>query len=185
MQIVLKTERVIVSTLDDVDAPALRTYLLDNVEHHAPWEPARDADFYELHSVKHRMEESTRQQNADNALMLAAFSQDETDLIAVCSFTNIVRGAFLACNLGYSISKAYEGKGLMFEVLSSSIDYVFRELKLHRIMANYMPQNVRSAALLSRLGFEKEGVAKSYLKIAGTWQDHVLTSKVNPSGIIP
>ena len=45
-------------------------------------------------------------------------------------------------------------------------------------MANYMPHNSRSAALLFRLGFEKEGVARSYLKIAGKWQDHVLTSKI-------
>jgi ribosomal-protein-alanine N-acetyltransferase len=30
------------------------------------------------------------------------------------------------------------------------------------------------------LGFEKEGYAKSYLKIAGHWQDHILTALVNP-----
>ena len=185
MQTLLKTERTVVRTLGVEDASALRSYLLNNVEHHRPWEPTRDADFYKLNSIKHRIEEQMRHQNAGKALMLAAFSQDETDLIAVCSFTNIVRGVFLACNLGYSISKPHEGKGLMYEILSSSIDHVFCELKLHRIMANYMPKNVRSAGLLSRLGFEKEGVAKSYLKIAGTWQDHVLTSRVNPAGIIP
>ncbi|WP_448217491.1 hypothetical protein [Endozoicomonas sp. 2B-B] len=28
-------------------------------------------------------------------------------------------------------------------------------------------------ALLDKLGFEHEGLAKSYLKIAGKWQDHV------------
>ncbi|WP_415232094.1 hypothetical protein [Psychromonas sp.] len=42
---------------------------------------------------------------------------------------------------------------------------------------------MRSEKLLVKLGFEKEGVAKSYLKIAGSWQDHVLTSKINPSQI--
>ena len=46
-------------------------------------------------------------------------------------------------------------------------------------MANYMPSNKRSGQLLDRLGFQKEGVAKSYLKIAGKWEDHVLTSLVN------
>ncbi|MBT7329669.1 MAG: 30S ribosomal protein S5 alanine N-acetyltransferase, partial [Oceanospirillaceae bacterium] len=48
-------------------------------------------------------------------------------------------------------------------------------------MATYMVNNVRSAALLQRLGFEKEGYAKSYLNIAGRWEDHVLTALVNPS----
>ena len=30
---------------------------------------------------------------------------------------------------------------------------MFAELKLHRIMANYIPDNVRSAAVLEKLGF--------------------------------
>ena len=55
----------------------------------------------------------------------------------------------------------------MFEMLQASIKYIFEELKLHRIMANYIPENGRSEKLLKRLGFQKEGLAKSYLKIAG------------------
>ncbi|MEZ8447765.1 30S ribosomal protein S5 alanine N-acetyltransferase, partial [Vibrio splendidus] len=30
-----------------------------------------------------------------------------------------------------------------------------------------------------KLGFEKEGVARKYLKIAGQWENHILTSKLN------
>jgi ribosomal-protein-alanine N-acetyltransferase len=48
-------------------------------------------------------------------------------------------------------------------------------------MANYIPINIRSGKLLDKLGFQKEGLAKSYLKIARSWQDHVLTSRINPS----
>jgi ribosomal-protein-alanine N-acetyltransferase len=47
-------------------------------------------------------------------------------------------------------------------------------------MANYMPSNVRSASLLSRLGFEREGYARAYLFINGKWEDMVLTSLVAP-----
>ena len=43
-----------------------------------------------------------------------------------------------------------------------------------------MPRNKRSERVLKRLGFAREGLAKSYLKIAGRWEDHVLTSLVNP-----
>ena len=48
-------------------------------------------------------------------------------------------------------------------------------------MANYMPNNTRSGTLLERLGFEKEGLARQYLQIAGRWEDHILTSKLNPA----
>jgi ribosomal-protein-alanine N-acetyltransferase len=34
--------------------------------------------------------------------------------------------------------------------------------------------------LLRALGFEREGVARSYLKIAGKWEDMVLNSLINP-----
>jgi ribosomal-protein-alanine N-acetyltransferase len=49
-------------------------------------------------------------------------------------------------------------------------------MRLHRIMANHRPENVRSARLLERLGFVREGVAKDFLFIDGAWCDHVLTS---------
>ncbi len=65
------------------------------------------------------------------------------------------------------------------EVLESAIDYVFTEVGLHRIMAAYVPKNERSARLLMRLGFEREGYAKRYLKIAGRWEDHILTARIS------
>ncbi len=39
----------------------------------------------------------------------------------------------------------------MTEILSAGIDYMFKEVGLHRIMANYMPENKRSAAVLAQL----------------------------------
>jgi hypothetical protein len=50
----------------------------------------------------------------------------------------------------------------------------------HKIMANYMPSNNRSAAVLRRCGFTVEGLARDYLRINGEWRDHVLTSRINP-----
>lgn len=63
----------------------------------------------------------------------------------------------------------------MHEALQAAISYIFDELYLHRIMANYMPHNVRSGHLLSRV----EGMAKNYLFINGAWRDHVLTTLIN------
>ncbi len=68
----------------------------------------------------------------------------------------------------------------MLECLEAAISYMFTVVGLHRIMANYIVGNERCSALLKRLEFEKEGLAKSYLKIDGRWQDHILNSKINP-----
>ena len=52
---------------------------------------------------------------------------------------------------------AHEGQGLMAEALRATNAFMFDSLHLHRIMANYRPENARSARLLERLGFVKEG----------------------------
>lgn len=80
-----------------------------------------------------------------------------------------------------AVADAATGKGLMHEALVAAISHVFEVHKLHRIMANYQPNNQRSEKLLCRLGFEREGLAKRYLKINGLWADHVLSSLINPA----
>jgi len=88
----------------------------------------------------------------------------------------IVFGAFEACYLGYGLDVDAVGKGYMTETLAAALTFVFDTLRLHRVMANYMPSNERSAAVLRRLGFRVEGYAKDYLEIDGTWRDHILTA---------
>jgi [ribosomal protein S5]-alanine N-acetyltransferase len=104
----------------------------------------------------------------------------EGPVLGTANYTNVVRGPFQACFLGYQIARGQEGRGLMHEALSASNAWIFREWKLHRIMANHVPENGRSGRLLERLGFTREGVAKDYLFIHGAWRDHVLTALVNP-----
>jgi ribosomal-protein-alanine N-acetyltransferase len=82
--------------------------------------------------------------------------------------------------MGYAVEKRYQGRGLMKKLCDHAIGYAFSELQLNRIMANYMPCNQRSERLLRRLGFVEEGLARNYLKINERWEDHVLTSLVNP-----
>jgi ribosomal-protein-alanine N-acetyltransferase len=83
--------------------------------------------------------------------------------------------------LGYAIDAQRQGQGLMHEALIAAIVHAFDVLRLHRIQANYVPDNVRSGRLLQRLGFRKEGLAANYLYINGAWRDHVLTALLNPS----
>lgn len=110
------------------------------------------------------------------ARYFALLDPDEKEIIGVANFSNVVRGSFHACYLGYSIAQKWQGQGLMYEALTAAIRYVQRTQHIHRIMANYMPHNKRSGDLLARLGFEKEGYAKDYLLIDGQWRDHVLTA---------
>ena len=69
----------------------------------------------------------------------------------------------------------------MSEGLRAANAFIFATMRLHRIMANFRPENERSRRLLQRLGFVEEGFARNYLFIDGAWRDHVLTALVNPA----
>nr|WP_255469142.1 GNAT family N-acetyltransferase [Achromobacter sp. UMC46] len=164
-------------------AASLRTYLLDNHDYLQPWEPLRHAAFFERYAVAERLQGMAKRNGEGEALHLLLFSRASGELAGVCNFTNIVRGAFQACHLGYSIAERWQGQGLMREGLTAAIAHVFQNMKLHRIMANYRPENARSARLLASLGFQREGQARSYLQINGAWHDHVLTALINPADL--
>lgn len=119
--------------------------------------------------------------NEGRSIRFLLFLKDypEGEIIGFCNFSQIFRGPFQACYLGYHIDKTFEGKGLMSEAVQKAIEYMFEKQTLHRIMANYMPSNERSARLLHKLGFVVEGYAEKYLLINGNWKDHILTSLTN------
>jgi ribosomal-protein-alanine N-acetyltransferase len=180
----ITTERLLLRLLEPEEADLLVTYLEENREHLEPWEPTRTEKYYTTDLCELEIKKNHAGFFQGNSLKLAFFFKElpEGPIVGVCNFTNIIRGVFLSCFLGYSIHHKYEGKGLMYEALEAAGDFVFEKLKLHRIQANYMPRNERSAKLLHRLGFQREGYAKDYLKIAGKWEDHILTAKIKDEG---
>ncbi|WP_442858654.1 hypothetical protein [Arthrobacter sp. 9V] len=46
------------------------------------------------------------------------------------------------------------------------------------MQAATLVHNAASQTVLKRSGFERIGVAPSYLQIAGEWQDHVLFQRI-------
>lgn len=179
----IASERVLLRLAGPAHAKDFRAYLLDNHAYLQPWEPLRDDAFFHPDAVAERLRVMARRNADGEALLLLMFNRDGNRLIGTCNFANIVRGAFQACHLGFSIAQEAQGQGLMAEGLRLAIDYVFEHLRLHRVMANHRPENLRSARLLARLGFEREGEARAYLKINGIWADHVLTSLISPLDI--
>jgi ribosomal-protein-alanine N-acetyltransferase len=175
----LRTARALIRPFEADDAPRLLHYRRENRAHLAPWEPAREEAYFTLEACLARIEEARELARADRGYPFAVMAPDESRLLGCLNFANVVRGAFLACHLGYGIDVREQGKGLMSEALDAGLAWAFGGLGLHRVMANYMPRNARSARLLERLGFRREGYAPRYLRIAGVWEDHVLTAKLS------
>nr|WP_225737286.1 GNAT family N-acetyltransferase [Dyella acidiphila] len=178
----MQTPRTRIRLPDEADAAVLLRYRVENKAHLTPWEPLRATEYYTLAHCTQTIVEAGALAAQDRGYPLLMFDPDQQQVLATFTFANIVRGAFQACHLGYGAAAAMQGQGLMQEVLRAGIAWAFGELDLHRVMANYMPRNERSASLLTQLGFEREGYAKRYLQIAGVWEDHILTALVRPEG---
>jgi ribosomal-protein-alanine N-acetyltransferase len=49
---------------------------------------------------------------------------------------------------------------------------------LHRLEAGTLPDNFASQRVLEKNGFERFGLARRFLLIAGEWRDHVLFERI-------
>jgi ribosomal-protein-alanine N-acetyltransferase len=95
--------------------------------------------------------------------------------------SNIVRGPFQSCNLGYWVDSGHNGRGLGTAAVREIVELAFGSLGLHRVEAATLQPNIGSQRVLDRNGFVRFGTAPAYLKIAGSLRDHVLYQAVNSS----
>lgn len=78
--------------------------------------------------------------------------------------------------IGYDLSKAYWGQGLMTEALQAIIEYGFECLGLNRIDGYVDVENARSIKVLRRLHFTEEGILRQHSCVKGQFRDEVVYS---------
>lgn len=78
--------------------------------------------------------------------------------------------------VGYDLAPPRWGHGLMSEALAAVLDHAFGAIEVHRVEAFVHVDNVRSAALLQRHGFRREGTIRDMYFAGGRWHDHDLFS---------
>ncbi|XGV96733.1 MAG: ribosomal protein S5-alanine N-acetyltransferase [Leptolyngbya sp. BL-A-14] len=176
----LATQRLIIRLANKRDAHEITRYYRTNRAFLAPFEPTRSNDFFTEEFWRGQVERNLIEFNYNQSLRLFVFEQENpSTIVGIVNFTQFFRSPMYGCTLGYSLAESKQGKGYMSEALRRAIQYVFHELNMHRIVANYMPRNQRSGNVLKRLGFVVEGYARDYLLINNKWEDHILTSLLN------
>ena len=59
--------------------------------------------------------------------------------------------------IGYSVVPAYQGRGLAAEAISALVGRAFRDPRVHRVIAETMPDNAPSLRVLEKNGFLRAG----------------------------
>ena len=170
------TDTVRVRVLRRSDAGRLAEAYLRNREHLAPWEPVRTDEFFTA---------DAQAANIESKLGLFVAGSDVPwvlvegpRVVGVMNISGIVRGPFLSGHLGYWVDKDRTGRGIGSAAVEFAVEAARTELGLHRLQAATLPHNAASRRILKRAGFEEIGLAPAYLKIAGSWQDHVLLQRI-------
>ncbi|WP_223067740.1 GNAT family N-acetyltransferase [Paenibacillus caui] len=174
MNITIETERLILKSVTETAAPEVLEYIKRNKEFLEPWEPRRDLSYYTLETQKRLLQDEARKMDDGQLFKVWIYTCGENSrLIGSAALSNIVKGVFESCHLGYKLDQSERNKGYMTEALGAVTGYAFNELGLHRIEANIMPRNEASFRTVRKLGFYEEGLAFKYLKINGVWEDHI------------
>ena len=79
----------------------------------------------------------------------------------------------MQADLGFTLAAEWQGQGYATEAVRTVIDYLFGK-GLHRISAECDARNERSARLLERAGFRREGYRPAYTWLKGEWTDDIL-----------
>jgi ribosomal-protein-alanine N-acetyltransferase len=177
----ITSNRLLLRVAIPEDIPQILQYFIINKTYLTPFYPGWADGFFTEEYWQYQIESNFLEFINDRSLKLFIYRQNQAEqIIGTINFTNFVRGAAHFCYVGYGLAESAQNQGYMTEGLKAATEYVFQELNMHRIMANYMPHNRRSGNVLKRLGFVVEGYARDYLMINGKWEDHILTSLINP-----
>lgn len=146
--------------------------LLRNRAFLEPFEPVRAAPELTLAGQEAVLRAVEEARAADTTYAFGIRTAPTGELIGRVTLSQVFRRSFQSCYLGYWVAEEHNGRGHATRAVELAVRYAFDDLGLHRVQANVMTKNPRSARVLEKAGFRKEGVALRYLQIAGRWEDH-------------
>lgn len=103
---------------------------------------------------------------------------DGREPVGWVGLSNLVRGPMQSAIVSYWVDRDHNGRGLCTQAVGEVVEFSFGELGLHRLEAGTLPDNFASQRVLEKNGFERYGLARRMLLIAGEWRDHILYERL-------
>lgn len=144
------------------------------------WEPPWPDDDLTRTSFKRRVRRYHQEIARDEAYPFFVFHQEGGPLLGGLTLGNVRRGAAQTATLGYWMGEKHARQGIMSAAVQLVCAQGYGALRLARIEAACLPDNVASMRLLEKAGFAREGYARQYLNIDGYRRDHVLFARLAP-----
>ncbi|OIQ76734.1 putative ribosomal N-acetyltransferase YdaF [mine drainage metagenome] len=165
----LMTPRLILREFTLEDEPAVHAYASDEaVIRYTDWGPNTVEDTKEF--FRETFESAALEPRASYML---AITLPQGPLVGGVRL-GITSRADHAADFGYVIDAKYWGQGIATEATKRLVAFGFDELDLHRIYATCHPENIGSARVLEKSGFQLEGRLRDDKFVRGAWRDSLL-----------
>ncbi|MGB0920106.1 MAG: GNAT family N-acetyltransferase [Alphaproteobacteria bacterium] len=142
-----------------------------------PFEPRWAEDELDARAFRRRLKIWRREREKGTGLPLLIFAADQeggtSTLVGGIRLANLAYGVQQSGSVGYWVGTRFAGQGYMGRALDALIPFYFREMKMHRLEAACLSNNAASQRVLARAGFQREGIARQFLRINAQWQDHL------------
>lgn len=170
----ITTARLLLTPLDGTDTRDFADAVDASRSHLEPWLPwvpfTVDAD-----SAARYTEASAADWDASRACRFAVRERSTRRLVGIAGLEAIVH-LHAATELGYWLARDVTGRGLMTEAARAVVEFAFQVVRAHRVRVAAATTNHASLAVIRRLGFHFEGVAREAERCQGRWLDHAIFS---------
>ncbi len=166
------------------DARVLERLILSNRTWLRPWE-ATNPNGANSFDIRGMVRGLIRQVDAREGLPFVI--EVDGQVVGQLNVANILYGSVSNAIIGYWIAPEFAGRGIAPTAVALATDYLFNDLRLHRVEIAIRPENGPSLRVVEKLGFRYEGLKQRYIHINGAWRDHylfALTHEEVPSGVL-
>nr|BFE62374.1 GNAT family protein [Dactylosporangium thailandense] len=162
----LLTERLLLRPFRVADAPGLSAYRSDpRVARYQGW----DAPFPIESALAFVAGLDGRDPRAEGWFQYAVELRETGALIGDVGANRHDEGR--QAEIGFTLAPGYQGHGYAAEAAGRVVHHLLAEEGLHRVHASVDARNERSARLLERLGFRREGLEVQSQWWKGEWTD--------------
>lgn len=169
-----ETKRLILTVGNESMAEAVAAYLIRNREDFSKWETTLTDSCYTPEYQTNALTAEQKLFMKGEGVRYYISPKEFPDLIiGNVSFAYLKEENGHRCSLGYKVDSMYRRQGIAYEAISFLMPVVIKKYRLKRIEADILPENRASLALIEKLGFRYEGVARASHEIAGCDRDHL------------
>ena len=88
---------------------------------------------------------------------------------------NIESLKFKRVEIGYRFHNDFHGKGYVFEATKCVVDFLFTQVKIHKLLAYCVAEHHGSYKLMEKLGMQREACLRQHTKLADKqWHDELI-----------